>query len=133
VAGGSIRLDLDGTERELVRISVSNAGDIPASELPTLFDPFRRAAAASKVRRSKGLGLGLYIVQQIVHAHGGRIEVRSHADGTCFVVELPRVLPTRPGGEGHARAEHIGSPHIGDAVASVRNAHGTSQASSDVE
>jgi signal transduction histidine kinase len=43
---------------------------------------------------SPELGLGLYVVQQIVHAHGGRIEARSsETEGTLFVVELPRTAP----------------------------------------
>jgi hypothetical protein len=44
---------------------------------------------------SKGLGLGLYIAQQIVEAHDGRIEVTSNAeDGTAFRVLLPRQIST---------------------------------------
>ncbi|HEX4383895.1 MAG TPA: ATP-binding protein, partial [Myxococcales bacterium] len=40
--------------------------------------------------RSAGLGLGLYIVKQIVEAHGGRVEVVSTADaGTTFKVLWP--------------------------------------------
>ena len=91
-----VRLELDGTEADTVRISVSSSGVIPAADLPTLFDPFRRAAAASRARKSHGLGLGLYIVQQLVHAHGGHIEASSSEPmGTEFVVELPRVASVR--------------------------------------
>jgi signal transduction histidine kinase len=53
-----------------------------------IFDPFKRAAARDE--GAKGLGLGLYISQQIVEAHGGRIEVSSTAEsGTTFTVKLP--------------------------------------------
>jgi signal transduction histidine kinase len=53
---------------------------IPADQLPTIFEPFRRVASGPE-----GLGLGLYIVKEIVRAHGGTIEVRSSADeGTTF-------------------------------------------------
>jgi signal transduction histidine kinase len=56
-----------------------------------LFDPFTGAGASGSAQRPKGLGLGLYIVQQIVLAHGGRIDVRSSAgEGTTFSVSLPR-------------------------------------------
>ena len=49
-----------------------------------LFDPFRRAAGPRPVSDS-GLGLGLFIAQEIIVAHRGRIEVRSsEKDGTTF-------------------------------------------------
>ncbi len=55
--------------------------------LPTLFDPFRRAAHAKR----GGLGLGLYIVRQIALAHGGICDVRSDAEsGTRFTITWPR-------------------------------------------
>ncbi len=92
-----VRFTLDGTDPAMVRLRVANAGQIPLELLPVLFDPFRRATKGE--RRSKGLGLGLYIAQQIVVAHSGQIDVRSTAtDGTRFEVSLPRVSPTRPSG-----------------------------------
>lgn len=80
-----------GDAEELV-LKVHNHGrPIPAALLPHLFDPFRRGEDHS-VRDS--LGLGLYIVKQIVAAHGGRIEARSdHETGTTFVVRLPYAAP----------------------------------------
>jgi signal transduction histidine kinase len=72
-------------------LEVHNQGaPIPEDRLTHLFEPFRRASQ-DESRPSPGLGLGLYIVQQIVQAHGGTIEVRSTvADGTTFTVRLPR-------------------------------------------
>jgi signal transduction histidine kinase len=53
-----------------------------------LFEPFRRGAPD---RSPRGLGLGLYIVQQIVQGHDGTIDVESTADaGTTFTLSLPR-------------------------------------------
>lgn len=46
---------------------------------------------------SKGLGLGLYITQQIVRSHGGTLTVESSQDGgTKFSVVLPRIPGSRP-------------------------------------
>jgi anti-sigma regulatory factor (Ser/Thr protein kinase)/transposase-like protein len=77
-----------------VRLVVHNGGTpIPASVLPTLFDPFVRGTAAdSPARRRHGsLGLGLYIAREVVTAHGGTVDVTSSADGgTAFTVRLPR-------------------------------------------
>jgi signal transduction histidine kinase len=72
-------------------LEVHNQGaPIPADQLSRLFEPFRRASQDEN-RPRPGLGLGLYIVQQIVQAHGGTIAVRSTvADGTTFTVRLPR-------------------------------------------
>ena len=72
-------------------LSVHNFGaPIEPALMPVLFDPFRRGQ--DKYGRSDGLGLGLYIVERIVAAHGGKIEVMSSAPaGTTFEVVLPRV------------------------------------------
>jgi signal transduction histidine kinase len=70
-----------------VRIDIHNPGAIPASKLATLFDPFRsRDPDAS----GGGLGLGLFIAEQIALAHGGSIAPDSAPEtGTRFVVRLP--------------------------------------------
>lgn len=88
-AGGDIEVAIDGRDARQVRVRVANAGTIPAELQATLFDPFRRGRRVSG--RGEGLGLGLYIVQQIVQAHGGRVELRS-VDGepTVFTLTLPR-------------------------------------------
>src|SRR5262249_21709643 len=82
----SIRLDGVG---DYVDMRIHNEGEpMPSEVLARIFDPFRQPAAASR----KGLGLGLYIVSQIVHAHEGTIEASSTStEGTTLRVRLPRV------------------------------------------
>lgn len=73
-------------------IAVRNLGlPIPVDLRTSLFDPFRRGIDP-KATTSDGLGLGLYIAQQIAVAHGGRIVVESDDRGTEFRVELPIVV-----------------------------------------
>ena len=69
---------------------------IPQGDLPVLFSPYRRFHAYDAALRESGnLGLGLYIAERIVAAHGGSIDVRSsEAAGTLFTVRLPRVAVT---------------------------------------
>jgi signal transduction histidine kinase len=91
-AGISIRLD--GTQRDHVRLEIHNEGAIPESILPNLFDAFR--GSLHRRKQSRGLGLGLFIVREIVRAHGGNVEVSSSlADGTTLSVRLPRHSPGR--------------------------------------
>jgi PAS domain S-box-containing protein len=88
---GTVRVDL-GEEGDRVLLETSNAGPpIPREVLPHIFEPGRRGPPGRGRKESSGLGLGLYIVQQIVLAHGGDISVRSSAEeGTTFTVSLPR-------------------------------------------
>ena len=74
-------------EPEVVVVETHNMGPpIPREVLPHIFEPGRRGDA-----RAAGLGLGLFIVQQIVLAHGGNIEAQSTPEeGTTFTVALPR-------------------------------------------
>lgn len=79
-------------EPDRVRIEVHNenlAGPIPPEVRASLFQPYRRGAGKHEPERS--IGLGLFIVCQIVVAHGGSVEIHStEQDGTTFRVELPR-------------------------------------------
>jgi two-component system sensor histidine kinase/response regulator len=86
-AGDAVRVQIDGTSADIVELTVINSGTIPAELVPRLFDPFQGPRSA----KSQGLGLGLYIVQQIINGHGGRVEVQSGVDGrTILRVTLPR-------------------------------------------
>ncbi|MFJ2365533.1 sensor histidine kinase [Pseudomonas sp. NPDC087697] len=80
-------------EIDQVTLTMHNHGDpIPADALPTIFDPLVRSASEELAGHSTSLGLGLFIVKQVVDAHQGTIEVSSsEAEGTTFSVVLPRV------------------------------------------
>ncbi|MBK5378268.1 HAMP domain-containing histidine kinase [Pseudomonas sp. TH43] len=81
-------------EADAVCLSVHNFGTPIAEEaLGTIFDPLVRSADEELGQPSTSLGLGLFIVKEVVNAHGGTIEVSSNeADGTRFSVVLPRTL-----------------------------------------
>lgn len=84
-----IRITVDGRERDVVIFEIQNKGVIPASQVPTLFDPFR--GTHQRRSDSRGLGLGLFIVQQIIRAHEGNVYVTSADEvGTTFTIRLPR-------------------------------------------
>ncbi|MGB6212592.1 sensor histidine kinase [Pseudomonas mandelii] len=79
-------------EPDTVRLTVHNYGaPIPEEAIGTIFDPLVRSADEQLGQPSTSLGLGLFIVKEVVDAHGGTIEVSSsEAEGTLFTVVLPR-------------------------------------------
>ncbi|MGE7965812.1 sensor histidine kinase [Pseudomonas sp. NPDC089918] len=87
----AVKLTLRG-EADSVRLTVHNDGaPIPPEALPTIFDPLVRSADESLNGPTTSLGLGLFIVKEVVKAHQGTIDVSSNeADGTMFTVVLPR-------------------------------------------
>jgi len=89
-AGGPIRVRIDGYHAGCVLLETCNPGSIAPEALATLFDPFKPSRPSA--RRSRGLGLGLYITRLVVAAHGGSIEVTSDAESTRFLVQLPRTF-----------------------------------------
>jgi signal transduction histidine kinase len=92
--GAPITLSAAG-EVDAVVLQVGNSGEpIAADALLVIFEPLVRApstAAQAHDRSKTSLGLGLFIVREIVLGHGGTIEVQSNAQsGTVFSVRLPR-------------------------------------------
>ena len=87
-AGTKVLLQLRG-DQDSVNIAIHNEGPPIAPEMLTrIFEPMQRATGVGDGGRS--IGLGLYIVQQIVQAHGGTIDVTSTEEGTTFSVRLMR-------------------------------------------
>ncbi|MFV9682178.1 ATP-binding protein [Pseudomonas sp. NY15367] len=82
----SVRVEAAG---EQVRAEVRDQGSgISEADQRRVFEQFERVSSADA---PQGLGLGLFISEQIVQAHGGRIELSSRlGEGSCFSVVLPR-------------------------------------------
>ncbi len=67
-----------------------------------MFERFERAVPSEHFG---GLGIGLYIVRQVVDAHGGEVRVESTPGaGATFTVDLPRVPPVRAANDAAAPA-----------------------------
>ena len=84
-------------EADAIVLKVGNAGDpIPPDALQAIFEPLIQAPNASSdmhERSKTSLGLGLFIVREIVLSHAGSIAVESSMDaGTVFTIRLPRTF-----------------------------------------
>ena len=87
---GGIRVSLTWCS-DHAELAVEDSGvGIPEAELPHLFDRFHRVKGA-KSRTHEGTGIGLALVKELIHAHGGAIQVRSReGEGSAFTVTVPR-------------------------------------------
>jgi predicted ATPase/signal transduction histidine kinase len=82
-----VRVVVD-SDAKSARLAVTDRGiGIPEADQPRIFEPFERA---TDLHENQSLGMGLYIVREIVRAHGGEIRVHSQpGSGATFVVDLP--------------------------------------------
>jgi signal transduction histidine kinase len=86
---------------QTVELEVRDTGvGIPATELPHLFERFHRVEGA-RARTHEGSGIGLALVQELVHLHGGTVRVHSELGvGSAFTVSIPT-------GTDHLPAERV--------------------------
>jgi PAS domain S-box-containing protein len=96
--GGVLTVQTDRTADEVSVSVIDTGGGIPQEQINRIFEPFYTT-------KKKGTGLGLMIVQRIVRAHGGKIDLESRVgQGTLFRIRLPlpdrapRLLEARHGG-----------------------------------
>lgn len=81
-----VRVLVDGSRGDSLRVEVENAGSIDPIERTRLFEPFRSTKSGRE-----GLGLGLYIVDQFVRAHRGSVFVDADQPGrVVFGFAVPR-------------------------------------------
>lgn len=85
----TVEVSVNGAEGETVIKIRDNGTGVPEDELEKLFTPFHRVAEARE-RKSGGVGLGLAIAEQAVHAHKGKIKAENAKDGGLIVeIKLP--------------------------------------------
>lgn len=92
--GTSILVILKGTPKEVVLVVHNQGLPIPPDKIGRIFDSLMRVTGESKELHSPettNLGLGLYITNEIVRAHGGQLTVESsEIEGTTFTAHFPR-------------------------------------------
>lgn len=109
--GGPVGVKL-AAEKDRLVLTLSNGGPgIPAGDQFRVFERFFRVDSARN-RAKDGLGLGLSLAREILHAHGGRLVLKESCPGrTCFEVTFPPVL--RGGGPGSAPRPRLPAPADG--------------------
>jgi signal transduction histidine kinase len=109
---GQIEVSLRPAGKQ-VMLTVRDSGvGVPAEELPRLFERFHRVEGV-RARTHEGFGIGLALVQELVHLHGGEVRVESEVGrGTTFVVTVPF-------GEAHVPKERASAVQAPEATATA--------------
>ena len=93
-AGGLVIARLQQAGMQVVIEVVDSGVGIPPDDIAHIFEPFRRSRLSSQA--IPGVGLGMFVAQHIVEAHGGRIQVQSRVGvGTTFTLSIPRRASAR--------------------------------------
>lgn len=80
---------IDAGSSGILMLTIQNLGvDIPADQLPLIFEKFHRVPGGDRWKQG-GTGLGLPLVKRMVEQLQGSIEVDSRSERTCFTVKLP--------------------------------------------
>lgn len=96
--GGVISIQVEQQATTAVLAVADQGVGIPAAALSQLFQRFYRASNAT-THQISGMGIGLYVVREIVSRHGGTVDVASaEGSGSVFTITLP--LAPREGAEG---------------------------------
>ena len=98
--GASVTVRLyEVTDQLYIEVEDTGYG-ISDESLLHIFEKFYRVTDNEKVYETRGTGLGLPLVKEIVEAHGGRIQVNSAlGEGSTFIIKLPRVHEPKIGPE----------------------------------
>jgi signal transduction histidine kinase len=87
---GSVKIRIQDLENGTYEVRITDTGiGIPEHQIPLLFQKFFRGENVVK-SQIPGTGLGLYVMSNIIHAHGGEIGIESkEGKGTTFIITLP--------------------------------------------
>lgn len=101
----TVHVAINGTGNDVLFEVSNDADEITPARLRTLFDPVKsfaiRPPSERSMSRVQNLGLGLYVVKEIVRAHEGHVSATSSKEaGVKFAISLPRRVPKRRTGEG---------------------------------
>ncbi len=94
-AGTAITVQVQGHASTLDFVVRNFGRTIPASSYDEIFSPLSQGPHGRHDRDVQSLGLGLFIVREVIQGHGGTVEVTSGRGETAFTVHLPRTLPEK--------------------------------------
>jgi signal transduction histidine kinase len=93
--GGNIHVKLSDDAEEIQLVVRNQGASLSSDSLTALFDPLQRGHRESASGQQQSLGLGLFIVREIVMAHGGAVTASAAEDTTAFTMRFPRKPLTR--------------------------------------